>query len=196
MKKITVITQILFIVVVAMSVSLSSCKKKKDAGVSPSKGATELSIPCSEFGRSDKDFFRADNNATSQNMSLSRERALTLAKQRMAGLIESQIKSVTDRYVNEYDVADRQEFSGKFENLTREVVNQTLRDVAIICEKNYQEQTGRYTTYVAIEVNKETLFNGFDNYISRDEKLRVDYNKQQFEKIFNEEMDKMARERP
>lgn len=188
------ISTILIISVISFAMVFSSCKRKK--GVSPSKGATELNIPCSNEGRSDKDFFRADNNATSQNMSLSRERALTLAKQRLAGLIETQIKSVTDRYVNEYDVGDRQEFSGKFENLTREVVNQTLRDVAIICEKNFQEQNGRYTTYVAIEVNKETLFNGFDNYISRDEKLRVDYNKQQFERIFNEEMERMANERP
>lgn len=193
-------TKLLFILTSLFIIfSVSSCRSKKkaeDAPPPPPKGATEIIIPCQDEGRSDINYFRADNSASSSNLSLSRERALTMTKQRLAGLIETQIKSVTDRYVNEYDVGDRHEFSGKFENLTREVINQTLRDVAITCERTFQETDGRYTTYVAIEVNKETLFNGFDNYISRDEKLRVDYNKQQFQKIFDEEMERMAKERP
>jgi hypothetical protein len=194
MKTITLSKTILIITLIASSVAFFSCKGKK--GVSPSKGATEINIPCSKEGRSDKNFFRADNSATSQNMSLSREKALTMAKQRLSGLVETHIKSVTDRYVNEYEVGDRMDFSGKFENLTREVINQTLIDVAIICEKNFQEEDGRYTTYIAIEVNKETLFNGFDSYVSRDEKLQVDYDKMKFEEIFNEEMENLAKERP
>lgn len=189
-------TKLSFIVtILIIVVSFSSCRTKTSPE-SPTPGAVELNIPCQNEGRSDRDYFRADNSSSSRNMSLSREKALTMTKQRLAGLIETQIKSVTDRYVNEYDVGDRQEFSGKFENLTREVINQTLRDIAIICEKTFQETDGRYTTYVAIEVNKETLFNGFENLISRDEKLRVDYNKQQFENIFNQEMDRLAREQP
>ncbi len=191
MKTITKTT--LIIVLVSFSMVLFSCKGKKQ---SPTKNATELNIPCSKEGRSDRNFFRADNSSTSQNMSLSREKALTMAKQRVSGLIETQVKSVTDRYVNEYEVGDAMDFSGKFENLTREIVNMTLRDVAIICEKTFQEANGRYTTYVAIEVNKETLFNGFDKYVSRDQKLQVDYDKMKFEQIFNEEMDKLANERP
>jgi hypothetical protein len=191
MKTITKTT--LIIVLVSFSMVLFSCKGKKQ---STSKGATELIIPCQKEGRSDKNFFRADNSASSQNMSLSREKALTMAKQRVSGLIETQVKSVTDRYVNEYEVGDAMDFSGKFENLTREIINMTLRDVAIVCEKTFQEDNGKYTSYIAIEVNKETLFNGFDKYIGRDQKLQVDYDKMKFEQIFNEEMEKMADDRP
>jgi hypothetical protein len=191
MKTITKTT--LIIVLVSFSMVLFSCKGKKQ---STSKGATELIFPCQKEGRSDKNFFRADNSASSQNMSLSREKALTMAKQRVSGLIETQVKSVTDRYVNEYEVGDAMDFSGKFENLTREIINMTLRDVAIVCEKTFQEDNGKYTSYIAIEVNKETLFNGFDKYIGRDQKLQVDYDKMKFEQIFNEEMEKMADDRP
>ena len=190
----TITRTFLLIALVSTAMIFSSCKGKKDQ--SPSKGATVLDIPCSSEGRSDKNFFRADNSASSSNMSLAREKALTMAKQRVSGLIETQIKSVTDRYVNEYEVGNAMDFSGKFENLTREVINQTLIDIAIVCEKVVQEKDGRYTTYVAVEVNKETLLNGFSKSIARDQKLQVDYDKMKFEQIFNEEMDKMAKERP
>jgi len=188
--KLSIIASILVLFTV-----FSSCKSKKQAE-SSSKGATQIQIPCQDEGRSDKEFFRADNSSSSQNMSLSREKALTMAKQRLSGLIETHIKSVTDRYVNEYEVGDRMDFSGKFENLTREVINQSLIDIAIICEKTFQENDGKYTTYIAIEVNKETLFNGYDSYVSRDEKIQVDYDKMKFEEIFNEEMEKLAKDRP
>lgn len=184
----------IIVLLLSFVVSFSACKGKKDK--SPSKGAVVLDIPCTKEGRSDKNFFRADNNASSSNMSLAREKALTMAKQRLAGLIETQIKSVTDRYVNEYEVGNAMDFSGKFENLTREVINKTLIDVAIVCEQVVQEKDGRYTTYVAIEVNKETLLNGFDRSIGRDQKLQVDYDKMKFEQIFNEEMDKLGSQRP
>lgn len=193
MKTITLTKSILFIVILGAIVSFSSCKKKKEV-VSPSKGATELNIPCKNEGRSDKNFFRADANATSQDMSLSREKALTNAKQRLAGLINTQIKSVTDRYVNETEVGSNSDFEQKFENLTREVVNQTLVDIVIGCEKNFQEANGKYTTYIAVEVNKEDMLKGINNSLTKDQKLRVDYDKMKFEQIFNQEMEKLEKE--
>jgi predicted transcriptional regulator YdeE len=178
--------------VLASAVTFTSCKNK--GVIKPEKNAKEIIIPCKDEGRSDKNFFRADANATSQDMSLSREKALTAAKQRLAGLINTKIKSVTDRYVNETEVGTNSDFEQKFENLTREVVNQTLVDIAIVCEKNFQEETGKYTTYIAIEVDKETMLNGINNGITKDQKLRVDYDKMKFEQIFNEEMEKLNEE--
>jgi hypothetical protein len=192
MKTTTFTKSFLVIAVLASAVTFTSCKNK--GVIKPEKNAKEIIIPCKDEGRSDKNFFRADANATSQDMSLSREKALTAAKQRLAGLINTKIKSVTDRYVNETEVGTNSDFEQKFENLTREVVNQTLVDIAIVCEKNFQEETGKYTTYIAIEVDKETMLNGINNGITKDQKLRVDYDKMKFEQIFNEEMEKLNEE--
>ncbi len=192
MKTITLSKSILIIAVLASAVTFTSCKNK--GVIKPEKNAREVIIPCKDEGRSDKNFFRADAQATSQDMSLSREKALTASKQRLAGLINTKIKSVTDRYVNETEVGTNSDFEQKFENLTREVVNQTLVDIAIVCEKNFQEATGKYTTYIAIEVDKEAMLNGISNGISKDQKLRVDYDKMKFEQIFNEEMEKLSNE--
>lgn len=193
MRTITLSKSILAIAVIGTALVFTSCKKEKNVG-GVGKKPTEITIPCKEEGRSDKNYFRADASASSQDMSLSREKALTASKQRLAGLINTQLKSVTDRYVNETEVGQNSDFEQKFENLTREVVNQTLVDIAITCEKNYQEANGKYTTYIAIEVSKDVMLNGIDKGISKDQKLRVDYDKMKFEQIFNQEMDKLAKE--
>ena len=183
---------LLVILILGVAISSASCNKKKGA-VNSTKAATELDIPCKNEARSDKNYFRADGSATSQDMSLSREKALTSAKQRVAGLINSQVKSVTERYVNETEVGNNSDFEQKFENLTREVVNQTLTDITVKCEKNFKEENGKYTTYVAVEVNKEDMFKGLTNSISKDQKLRLDYDRLKFEEIFNQEMEKLEK---
>ncbi len=192
MKTTTITKSILIVALLGSAIEFTSCKKKNV--IKPDKNAKEIIIPCKDEGRSDKNYFRADASATSQDMSLSREKALTAAKQRVAGLINTKIKSVTDRYVNETEVGTNSDFEQKFENLTREVVNQTLVDISIVCEKNFQEATGKYTTYIAIEINKDVMLNGIDKGISKDQKLRVDYDKMKFEQIFNEEMEKLGEE--
>ena len=144
--------------------------------------------------RSYNKYFRADNSAISQDMSLSREKALTMAKQRLASIVETQIKSVTDRYVNEREFGEESEFEQKFENLTREVVNLKMNDIKIICEKPGSLGNGKYQTFVAIELDKDFLLNEINNGISKDKKLQIDYDKMKYEKIFNEEMEKMAGE--
>jgi hypothetical protein len=192
--KTTTIKNLLVIALLSTVTLFTACKGKKGATDVKPDGAKEINIPCKNEGRSDAEFFRADASATSQDMNLSREKALTAVKQRLASLIETKIKSVTDRYVNETEVGTDSDFEQKFENLTREVVNQKLTDVAVICEKNYQEENGKYTTYIAIEVSKDAMLNGINSTLSKDQKLRVDYDKMKYEEIFNEEMEKLEEE--
>ena len=170
------------------------CKSKQEVAKNEG-GFKEIDIPCSgpKF-RSDNKYFRADNSAMSQDMSLSREKALTLAKARLASIIETQIKSVTDRYVNEREFGEDSEFEQKFENLTREVVNLKMNDIKIICEKPGALGNGKYQTFVAIELDKEALLSGVNEGISKDKKLQIDYDKMKYEQVFNEEMEKLSNE--
>ena len=80
--------------------------------------------------------------------------------------------------------------------MTREVVNQKLFDVKIIKEEIYKEADNSYTYWVAIEASKEAILNGINSSISKNEKLRQDYDKMKFEETFNQEMDKLANEKP
>jgi len=195
MKSVSILRSLVLVALVAVClVVMFSCKK--GATKTPVPDEVEIKIPCQKEGRSDKNFFRADNSATSSDMSLSREKALLAAKQKLSSLIQSQLKSVTDRYVNETEVGKNSSFEQKFENLTREVVNQKLNDINITCEKNTFDKTNnKYTTYIAVEISKEDLLKGVNSGITKDEKLRVDYDKMKFEQIFNQEMEKMANSR-
>lgn len=183
----------------SLSLSVDSCKSKEAVA---SKTASESEIgtilenmPCEDAGRSDKSYFRASSMSTSSDLQLAKEKALLLAKQRLVTLINSNTKSVTDRYVNEREVGDAAEFEQKFENLTREVADETLNNIVVICEKSSVLANKQYRAFIAIEVSKEDIINGFSRKVSKDDKLQVDYDKKKFEEIFNQEMEKMAEER-
>ncbi|WP_075590515.1 hypothetical protein [Labilibacter marinus] len=171
-----------------------SCKSKEKVATNSEVGQILEDMPCEKNGKSDKKFFRAFSMATSSDLSLSKEKALLLAKQRLVTLIQSNTKSVTDRYVNEREVGSASEFEQKFENLTREVADQTISNIVVACEKSSVLADKKYRSFVAIEVEKEELLNAMNNKISRDAKLQVDYDKKKYEEIFNQEMEKMAEE--
>jgi hypothetical protein len=184
------------LMMVAVVFTIASCKSKEKAATTVEKeqGFKEIIIPCQKEGKSDADNYRADASATSVNMQASREKALLAAKQRLASLINAKIKSVTDRYMNETEVADRSNFEQKFENLTREVVNQTLVDTKVTCEKTGTIDGGKYQTFIALEVSKTAVRDGISNNLSNKDKIQVDYDKKKFEEIYNEEMKKIGEE--
>lgn len=183
-------------VAVALAFGTYSCKSKEKVATNSEVGQILEEMPCEKAGRSDKKTFRAFAMATSSDLSLSKEKALLNAKQRLVTLIQSNTKSVTDRYVNEREVGSASEFEAKFENLTREVADETISNIVVACEKSSVLPDKKYRSFVAIEVDKEELLNSFNNKISNDAKLQVDYDKMKYEEIFNQEMEKLAEERP
>ena len=180
---------------VCLTFGAYSCKSKEKVATNSEVGEILEDMPCEKNGRSDKNYFRAFSMATSSDLSLSKEKALLLAKQRLVTLIQSNTKSVTDRYVNEREVGSASEFEQKFENLTREVADQTISNIVVACEKSSVLQNKKYRSFVSIEVEKEELLNAMNNRISKNAKLQVDYDKKKYEEIFNQEMEKMAEER-
>ncbi|MBI5218180.1 MAG: hypothetical protein HY958_04545 [Bacteroidia bacterium] len=182
---------VILIGLVAVSALFTSCKGKQSAS---GKGSHELVIPCAEFGRGDDNYFRADASAESMNLQASREKAMLNAKNRLAGLIGSKIKAVNDRYMNETTVGKNQDYEEKFEGLTREVINQQLVGVKVTCEKPVQTADGKYQTFIALELKKEDLLKGLQDKITNNQKLKVDYDKMKYEKIFNDEMKKLEDE--
>lgn len=182
-----------YVFAAVLVLAVVSCKSKKGAKTTTDKdsGMEVLNLPCDEYRTSTETAFRATQSQKSSDLSLSREKALVVAKQRLAGLIETKVKSVTDRYVDEYQTNAGLEMKGKYNNLTREIISQQLNDVKILCEKTVREKDGSYSTYVAVEMSKDALKNALDKTLSNKAKLAVDYDKMKFEQIYNEEMKKL-----
>jgi hypothetical protein len=183
-----------FIAILAISgTTFNSCTAKK--ATAKAVGDKEIKIPCND-ARSDKNYFRANNTANSTDLGMSRDMALFAAKDRLSGLIKTQMKKVSERYQQDRKMAGGTEFQQKFEATTREIINETLLDVGIICEKTMQKDDGSYNTFISLECSKETIYNGVSKGISSDQKLRQDYDAAKFRDVFNEEMDKLEKEQP
>jgi len=178
---------------IAMVLSATSCKTPQN--IEKTTGAVEISVPFSDSKyKTDKDYFRAKNIGKSIDLATSKKIALQNAKSELAGNIQSIMKAVTDQYTNSSKVDDKENFENKFEELSRDVVNQTLSDVRIIDEKIFKETDGKYSYWVAIETSKQSILEGVTAKVSKNEKLQLDYDKKKFEEVFNSEMDKMSKE--
>jgi hypothetical protein len=188
----------IFVLLLIVASVQTACKSKKNKAtpIEKTSGAVEISVPFSskEF-LSDKDFFRAKSSGKSPDMQTAKKIALQNAKSEMAGLVQTTIKKVTDQYTQQRSIGNAIEFNNKFEELAREVTNQQLFDVRVIGEKIFKETDGNYTYWVAIEANKQTVLNGIEKQINNQQKLAQDYDKKKFEEIFNQEMEKLAKER-
>ncbi|GHS86501.1 hypothetical protein FACS1894201_07390 [Bacteroidia bacterium] len=185
MKKVLIIAT----VVAFAGVIVTGCKSGKK--LATETGAKEVIVPLSgkEYW-SNKEFFRASQSGKSPDLATAKKIALQNARADLAATIQSTIKAVTDNYTNQVTVADKQEFENKFEEMQRTVVNQKLNDVRTIGEKTFKERDGKYTYYVAIEMSKDAIVNGAFDQISKDAKLKVDFDKFRYQQIFDEEMKK------
>lgn len=172
---------------------ISSCSSSKKIEQVSSSNVITPPLSGKEY-QTDKDFFRAKQTGKSPDLATAKKIALLNAKTEMASNIQSVIKSVTDQYTNQRTVSNTQEFENKFEEFTREVVNQQLIDVKIIGEQIIQDKDKAYNYWLAIEASKETILNGVEKKISDDKKLQLDFDKFQFEKIYNAEMEKFEKQ--
>ena len=100
------------------------------------------------------------------------------------------MKSVSDQYTNQKQVADVQEFEQKFNDYTRTVAQQTMNDVRLLNEKVFKGSDGKFTYYVAIEMPKDAVQKAMAEKLSKDAKTQLDFDEYQFKKIFDEEMKK------
>ena len=182
-----------FFVVAGIILCSTSCKAPQK--YEKITGAVEISVPFSEDKyKSDKDFFRAKQSGKSIDLATSKKIALQNAKSELAGNINAVVKRVTDQYTNQRTIEDRQEFENKFEELSRETVNQTISNVRIVEEKVFKESDGKYTHWVVIETSKQAVIDGISSKITKNERLQLDYDKKKFEEVFNTEMEKMSKE--
>jgi hypothetical protein len=122
----------------------------------------------------------------------SKKKALANARAELAASIATTVKAVTDNYTNSRELNNKEQVETKFEQLNREVVEQKLSGVRTICEKLVRTSEGNYKTYVALELSAEDLVAAYNERLSKDDQLKIDYDYEKFKDTFNKEMDKMG----
>lgn len=184
MKTFTNLLVVLFVVT-----SIIGCKSKQK--ITKATSSTEINVPFSENKyKTDKNFFRAVQSGTSPDMATAKKISMVNAKSELASSIQTTVKVVTDNYTNQRSIGNKQVFENKFEELSRQVTNQMLSNVVIIDEKLLKDENAKYTFWIAIEMSKDEVLNNLTDQISKEKKLQIDFDKYQYEKIFNQEMEK------
>ncbi len=184
------LTNVSFVVLAIAASLVVGCKSKEKAPA----GEKEVVVPCSgpDYFTNNK-VFRANSIGESMDQVTSKKKALTNARNELAQAINTTVKTVTDNYVNSREMNKREELEQRFESLNREVVDQTLTGVRTICEKLVQTKEGNYKTYIAIELSADELVSKYNERLSKDERLKIDYDYEKFKDTFNKEMEKMGK---
>lgn len=179
----------MFVIAAALVVGCKAKEKKKVP-----KGEVEVIIPCSGEGFfTDAKAFRANSSGESSDMVTAKKKALANARAELAQAINTTVKVVTDNYVNSREMNNKEEVEERFESLNREVVDQTLSGLRTICEKNVKTESNTYKTYIAIELSAEALVSKYNERLSKDERLKIDYDYEKFKQTFDQEMDKRSK---
>jgi len=186
MKKLTYSTLML---VALGGAFLIGCKGKEKTP----KGETEVIVPCSgpDFFTSNK-FFRSNSIGESMDQVTSKKKALANARAELAASIQTTVKAVTDNYTNSREMNNKEEVEERFEQLNREIVDQKLTGLKTICEKLVKTGNGTYKTYIAIELSAEELVASYNERLSKDERLKIDYDYEKFKETFDKEMEKLG----
>ncbi len=178
-----------FVVITAAAIVIGGCKAKEKAPT----GEKEVVVPCSgPTFFTDSKTFRANSIGESMDQVTSKKKAETNARNELAQAIQTTVKTVTDNYTNSRTQNTKEDLEQKFESLNREVVDQTLTGLRTICEKLMQTKEGTYKTYIAIELSADDLVKKYNERMSTDDKLKIDYDYQKFKDTFDKEMEKMS----
>lgn len=148
----------------------------------------EIDIPCKQEGLSDNQYFRASGSAKSRDMASAKDKSLLVAKQTLASLVGSTIESVSNNYTSSQSSTDNS-FKETFETLTRETVNQQLKNVNITCQKVNHSKEG-YEVFTAVEMSKIKLVEAISATIRENKSLKSSFDEQKFREIFDSEMQK------
>ena len=170
----------------------TGCKKKKEVTKAPD-GETPITEYCSgpDFF-SNKDFFRASGLGESMDQATAKKKALNNARLGLAATLNVTINSVVDNYVNSREFNNKEEIEERFEGLTREIVNQNMVGVKTICSQPVKvNTTGNIKYYVALELSGDDIVAAYHERISKDERLRIDYDYEKFKETFDAEMEKL-----
>ncbi|MDP4630594.1 MAG: hypothetical protein NWQ44_09445 [Flavobacteriales bacterium] len=188
-------TRITLLAIAAMTmVAIPSCKKNKDEVKTPDpKGEVVINEYCSgtEY-KSTKDAFRSTATGESMDRETAKKKARSNAMSEMGKTISATMKIVGDNYVNSTEVNNKEEVTESFNEMARTVVDQELRGCIEICEKLTQRPDGTYVSYVALELSGNTIADAYQNGLSKNEKLKADYNYEKFKETFDKEMEKLS----
>lgn len=134
-------------------IGASACNSSKN-------GLKEVKTPFKGSSyESNRRFFRATASGESINLETARSKANLTANQRLASSVQTEIKNVTENYLNERkDGSQLGDYGERFQQLTREVMSTSINGMRTFDEKIYQKADKSYLVWVAVEARKKEIY--------------------------------------
>lgn len=164
-----------------------SCGTSKEVAKDPEKEACAQCL-------STKDAIRAEGSFMAQfenQIPKAKQAAANNARQELARIMEVKISSVIEDYSSTYIDGDAQEFKQSLKDLSRTVVQQTVKG-ALPAMPGWSEKMKSGTMYyVCLEISANNVLDEIKSKVSNDAKLRTDFEYEKFKQVFDKEMEKM-----
>jgi len=179
-----------------IGLAAASCGSPKQATKPIAQDDVEVAIPLSgpEY-RSDSEYWRAVQSGTSTDVAMAKKVAMQNARQELAATVQHQLQAVIENYGQNAAAGGNTEHEALYEELARTVVNQQMNGVEIVGEKLYRQADGKYRSHVCLQMSKNAVVENAGNLLSDDERLKLEFDKEQFKKVFDQEMEAFSAER-
>ena len=106
---------------------------------------------------SNNKFFRATGKGISKKDNIAIGKADIEAKRILAAQVGTNVRSVTDQYLQDTSNDVGSEVGDKFQSLAREVMNTSIADLRLIGQEKFFNGTD-YTVFIAYEIKKNAMF--------------------------------------
>lgn len=146
--------------IASLIVFISSCKTK-ELFLDRDKAIENL---CQCYSDKESNIISYSAVGESSDEMYSKTKALSDARIGLASLIESRVLSISNKFEESENSNNIEDLRMKRKQATRLVVEQSLSNIRITCEKTIKTQLGTYKTYICLEVKSETIKKVFDSY--------------------------------
>ncbi|MDR2476037.1 MAG: hypothetical protein LBD45_09305, partial [Bacteroidales bacterium] len=126
------------------------------------------------------------------DFAIAKKIALQNAKSEISGSIQSFFNEVNTTYFQQYGVGATPELSQKIEGMSQDIVTQVLSNIRVIDSKTLKvdKKKDDVRCFVAVEMSKKDIGKQLADGISRATKDKIDFDADQYRKIFEEAIDK------
>ena len=169
---------------------LSGCKGNKETASTPeTRGEVRIVEYCSGPDYlTNGEYFRASATGTSPQREIAKKIARHNAEATLARAVEATVEIVAENQATQLGFGTTEEATSKFNELSRTIVNKKLTGAITICQELTMTEDKKYIAYLAVELSGAELANAYVEGLKQEERIRADYNYDQFKETFEEVM--------
>ena len=155
---------------------------------------TEVEIPCGDVAYDDENFFKqlGIGEVVGGNEDNAMANAIENAKNRIKQRFGEFVQGVSSTYYSSHQGSKPSAaVQQQTERIMNGVIEKKLNDADIECMKRYVATKGEPKYYIVLKVSKDDMKKAMVDALSQDEKLKIDFDKAQFQKFMDERFDAM-----